>query len=447
MDLIKKYIGLLFLTARFYLVTGLCIILFIISFFVPGIFLLTRILFFVFIIFIITDYFFLFLLSKDPSAKRLMADRFSNGDENKVEMQVKNNMMFTVDMEIIDELPVQFQKRDWVLTHRFKAKEQKNILYKLRPVERGEYEFGRIILYVKSLLGLLKRRYNIEAEETVPVYPSYLQMRKYELLSQTTIQAEHGNKRMRKIGHSMEFEQIKEYVSGDDIRSVNWKATARKGSLMVNNYTDEKSQQVYCIIDKGRLMKMPFGGLTLLDYAINSTLVLANVCLQKQDRVGLMTFANKMGSLLAADRKPIQRENILQLLYNQSTAFLESDFEMLYMQIRNRIKHRSLIVLYTNFESLSGLNRQLNYLRSIAKHHLLMVVFFENTELHKISHLDAKNVEEVYIKTIAEKFEFEKRLIVKELKKHGILSILTPPEKLTINAVNKYLELKARQAI
>ena len=291
------------------------------------------------------------------------------------------------------------------------------------------------------------RRHDIDVEATVPVYPSYLQLRKYELLSQTTIQSEHGNKRMRKIGHSMEFEQIKEYVRGDDMRTINWKATARKGGLMVNNYTDERSQQVYSIIDKGRLMKMPFNELTLLDYAINSTLVLSNVCLQKQDRVGVMTFANRMGSLIAADRKPIQRENILQLLYIQETAFLESDYEMLYMQIRNRIKHRSLLILYTNFESLSGLRRQLNYLRSIAKHHLLMVVFFENTELHKLSHLNAGSIEEVYIKTIAEKFEFEKRLIVKELQKHGILSVLTAPENLTVNAVNKYLELKARQAI
>ena len=445
--LINKIFWDVFIATRFYLFAGLCIVLFIISFFIPDMYPYVKILLFILIALVIIDYLFLFALNKAPTAKRITADRFSNGDENKVELQVKNNMLFTVDMEIIDELPVQFQKRDWKLKHRFSASEQKNILYNLRPVSRGEYEFGRIIIYVKSLLGLIKRRHNMLADEVVPVYPSFLQMRKYELLSQTTIQTEHGNKRMRKIGHSMEFEQIKEYVRGDDIRSVNWKATARKGSLMVNNYTDEKSQQVYCIIDKGRLMKMPFGGLTLLDYAINSTLVLANVCLQKQDRVGLMTFSNKMGSLLAADRKPIQRENILQLLYNQDTAFLESDYEMLYMQIRNRIKHRSLIVLYTNFESLSGLNRQLNYLRSIAKHHLLMVVFFENTELHSLSHLDAKNVEEVYIKTIAEKFEFEKRLIVKELKKHGILSILTPPEKLTINAVNKYLELKARQAI
>jgi uncharacterized protein (DUF58 family) len=426
---------------------AVCIVLFVVSFFYTPLMQLPKTLLVVIFALVIIDYLFLFVISKNPSAKRLMADRLSNGDENKIELQVINNMPFTVRMEIIDELPVQFQKRDWKLTHRFAAREQKNIIYKLRPVQRGEYDFGRIILYVQSLLGLLMRRHNIEAAQTVPVYPSFLQLRKYELLSQTTIQTEHGNKRMRKIGHSMEFEQIKEYVRGDDIRTINWKATARKGGLMVNNYTDERSQQVYCIIDKGRLMKMPFNELTLLDYAINSTLVLSNVCLQKQDRVGVMTFANKMGSLIAADKKPVQRENILQLLYNQDTAFLESDYEMLYMQIRNRIKHRSLLILYTNFESLSGLRRQLNYLRSIARHHLLMVVFFENTELHQLSKLEASSIEEVYIKTIAEKFEYEKRLIVKELQIHGILAVLTTPEMLTVNAVNKYLELKARQAI
>ena len=216
---------------------------------------------------------------------------------------------------------------------------------------------------------------------------------------------------------------------------------------MINNYTEEKSQQVYCVIDKGRLMKMPFGNLSLLDYAINSTLVLSNVCLQKQDKVGLITFANKIGTVLAADRKPIQRANILQFLYNQETQFLESDYEMLYLQIRSRIKQRSLLILFANFESLSGLKRQLNYLRSIAKHHLLLVIFFENTELKQLSLMHAANVEEVYVKTIAEKFAFEKRLIVKELSNHGILSILTTPENLTVSIINKYLELKARQAI
>ncbi|MEO5892203.1 MAG: DUF58 domain-containing protein [Ferruginibacter sp.] len=437
----------LYLTNRFYVLGGICIVLFIAAFFVPAFLIVPKTGCFVMLVLIAIDYTVLFLLSRAPVAERITAERFSNGDENKVTLRITNTMRFEVEMEIIDELPEQFQKRDWILKQRFKAGQEKNIAYSLRPTERGEYDFGNIILYVKSMLGLLMRRHDIDASISIPVFPSFMQLRKYELLSQTTIQSEHGNKRMRKIGHSMEFEQIKDYVRGDDIRTINWKATARKGLLMVNNYTDEKSQQVYCIIDKGRLMKMPFGNLSLLDYAINSTLVLSKVCLQKQDKVGLISFDNKMGTMLAADRKPIQQANMLQLLFNQETSFLESDYEMLYMQLRNRVKQRSLLVLFTNFESLSGLKRQLNFLRSIAKHHLLMVVFFENTELKQLSSIDAANLEEVYVKTIAEKFAYEKRLIVKELSKYGILSILTPPENLTINAINKYLELKARQAI
>ncbi|MBC7887802.1 MAG: DUF58 domain-containing protein [Ferruginibacter sp.] len=437
----------LYLTNFFYLLTGVCIVLFIVSFFIPALFIVSKTGLYLLVFLFVMDYTFLFLLSKPPIAKRITAERFSNGDENKVSLQVTNTMRFEVEMEIIDELPVQFQKRDWILKHRFKAGGEKTIDYSLRPVQRGEYHFGNILLYVKSRLGLAMRRHDVEATVTIPVFPSFMQLRKYELLSQTTIQSEHGNKRMRKIGQSMEFEQIKEYVSGDDIRTINWKATARKASLMINNYTDEKSQQVYCIIDKGRLMKMPFNNLSLLDYAINSTLVLSKVCLQKQDKVGLISFDNKMGTMLAADRKPVQQGNMMQLLYNQETSFLESDYEMLYMQLRNRVKQRSLLILFTNFESLSGLKRQLNFLRSIAKHHLLMVVFFENTELKQLSNMAAANLEEVYVKAIAEKFAYEKRLIVKELSKYGILSILTAPENLTINAINKYLELKARQAI
>ncbi len=445
MSLTKKYIGNLYLTNRFYIGFAACIILFVFSYFFPAIARLPKYVLLVFVSLFLIDYIFLFFIGKGAGATRTMADRLSNGDENKITIVVKSNSPFAVKMELIDELPVQFQTRDWGMEQFFKPWEEKEIRYNLRPIERGEYSFGNLLLYLQTRLGIVVRRIEAAQETTVPVYPSYIQMRKYELMSQTTVKNEHGSKKVRKLGHSMEFEQIKEYVSGDDVRTINWKATARKGSLMVNNYTDEKSQQVYCLIDKGRLMKMPFNGLTLLDYAINSTLVLSNVCLQKQDRIGLVTFSNKMGTLLPAEKKPIQRANILQLLYNQETNFMESDYEMLYMQIRKRIKQRSLLILFTNFESLQGMKRQLSYLRTIAKHHLLMVVFFENTELKTLTTMQAKNTEDVYIKTIGEKFAFEKRVIVKELMKHGILAVLTSPENLTVDAVNKYLELKARR--
>ena len=245
----------------------------------------------------------------------------------------------------------------------------------------------------------------------------------------------------------MEFEQVKEYVQGDDYRTLNWKATARKGHLMVNHFTDEKSQQVYCIVDKGRLMKMPFEGMALLDYAINASLVLANVALLKQDKAGLVTFSEQMGAFLTASKKAVQMQSILEILYNQKSRYLESDYERLYTAIRKKISQRSLIVLFTNFESVTGMRRQLPYLRKIASHHLLVTVFFENTELKTLLEKPAANVEEVYTKTVAEKFSFEKRLIAKELQQYGILTILTPPQDLTVNTINKYLELKSRQSI
>jgi uncharacterized protein (DUF58 family) len=376
-----------------------------------------------------------------------VASRLSNGEENLVEINLRNRNRFKLHIKVIDELPFQLQERNFSIKRLLAGGEEAVLKYSIHPVQRGAYEFGNIVLFLCSVAGLVMRRQNITAVKTVSVYPSFTQLRSQQIVSHTATNNDTGNQRKRKIGQSMEFEQIKDYVTGDDIRTINWKATARKGLLMVNNYVDEKSQQVFCLVDKGRLMKMPFKGLSLLDYAINAVLALSNVCLQKQDKIGLITFSNKLATLIPAERKLVQRENILQALYKEQTAFLESDYEMLYMQIRNKIKQRSLLILFTNFESVSGLRRQLPYLRSIAKHHLLLVVFFENSELNTLSHEEAISVDDVYVKTIAEKFVFEKKLIVKELQKYGILSMLTTPEDLTVNSINKYLEVKARQAV
>jgi uncharacterized protein (DUF58 family) len=256
-----------------------------------------------------------------------------------------------------------------------------------------------------------------------------------------------GVKRLRKLGHSMEFEQIKEYVRGDDYRTINWKATARHGDLMVNSFTDERSQQIYCLINKGRVMKMPFEGMTLLDYAINASLVLSNVALQKQDKAGLITFSQNLDAFLPADKKPTQINLILETLYKQQTNFLEPDFEKLFSVVRNRISHRSLLVMFTNFESVESLYRELPFLKRLAHYHLLMVVFFENTELKQLTEARSSTIEDIYIKTIAEKYRHEKRLIAKELRAHGIIAVLTTPQSLAINILNKYLELKNRQSI
>lgn len=446
MKFFEKYFKPLFFSRRFYAALVVIALVFVLSYWFSFLFEVAQFGFLFLIAVVLLDYISLFRKT-GITVRREAPDRFSNGDQNKVSLAVKNNYAFRTTLVIIDEIPIQFQHRDFKISLSLKPDAELPTEYSLRPTERGEYIFRDIHVFTKSPLQLAVRRITVNAEQMVKVLPSFLTLRHYEIKAHASNLAEAGNKRIRKLGASLEFEQIKEYVRGDDIRTIHWKATARKGQLMVNNYTDERSQQIYCVIDKGRVMKMPFEGMSLLDYAINATLILSKVALIKQDKIGLITFSDQLGSVLAADRKSDQMNSILEMLYHEQTRFLESDFEKLYALMRTRITQRGLVVLFTNFESMSGLERQLPYIRNIARHHLVLVVFFENTELKQLTESRVENMEDLYIKTIAEKFAHEKRLIVKELQKHGILTILTTPQNLTIDAVNKYLELKARRAI
>lgn len=424
-----------------------CLLFFILAFFFPLLFLPAKIIFFFLLFLFLADYGILFLIAKQPIAQRKLSERMSNGDSNKITLSIRNVNKFIIDMVIIDELPFQLQERDFSIKKQLQGRQKTNISYSIRPVNRGLYQFGDLNLFVSTQLGLVSKRYSLPLSSLVKVYPSFINLRNQQLEARSTHNIGPGARRMRRIGQSMEFEQIKEYVSGDDIRTINWRATARRAGLMVNHFMEEKSQQVFAIIDKGRLMRMPFEKLSLLDYAINSTLALANMCLQKDDKFGLLTFSNTVDTVIAAESKPVQRENILQTLYNEQTDFLESDFELLYTQVRHKIKQRSLLILFTNFESMSGLKRQINYLRSIAKHHLLLVVFFENTELSNLASQPVSGKQNIYVKTIAENFVHEKKLLVKELQKYGIGSILARPQNLTVATLNKYIELKAQQVV
>jgi uncharacterized protein (DUF58 family) len=194
-------------------------------------------------------------------------------------------------------------------------------------------------------------------------------------------------------------------------------------------------------------MEMPFAGMSLLDYAINTSLIISNTVIRKGDKAGLITFADTMDTVLPADRKVVQIQKIVELLYNESTRFPESNYELLYSTVRRRVRQRSLLLLFTNFESLSSMKRQLPYLQRLGYYHLLVVIFFLNTELFALLQNSTVSTEDIYVKTIAEQFCFEKRQIVKELASHGIQAILSTPENLSIDTLNKYIELKARALI
>lgn len=396
---------------------------------------------------VVLDLVLLFGSNNPIQIERIVPKRLSNGDDNKIWIKIRNEFRFTAHLRIIDEIPHQFQIRDFQISFQLPSSESKSISYDLRPTERGEFDFGSINVFAKTRIGLIERKLSFIEHVSVPVYPSFVQMKKFEMYAISNRLTDIGIKKIRRIGHTMEFDRIKEYVRGDDVRSINWKATARSGDLMVNQYQDERSQQVVNVIDMGRVMKMPFDGLHLLDYAINTSLVISNIALLKEDKAGLLTFTNKETTVVKPEKRRVHIQRIQEALYNLDTNFMESNFQRMLVGLKTHLNQRSLILLYTNFETYSAMERQLPYLQRLAKDHLLVTIFFENTEMTSLLEKESESVSDIYTKTIAEKFSYEKRRIVKALNQRGIHTILTPPKELSVNAINKYLELKARGLI
>ena len=443
--MLTRFWASFFLTKRLFWILAALVLLFVLAFFYAPLLGIAQVVFWALLLLLLIDFLLLYGQGNGVKASREMGEKLSNGDENDIFISLENGSAQRLWAEVVDELPAQFQRRDFSMPVALPAASRLKLRYTLRPVKRGEYAFGALRVFVCSVLGLVCRRYSFEQQgKVVPVYPAFLQMRKYELLAISNRLTEYGIKKIRKVGHNLEFEQIKDYVIGDDIRTINWKATARRNSLMVNHYQDERAQQVYSIIDKGRSMRMPFEQMSLLDYAINASLVISKIALLKDDKTGLIAFNNRISAFVPASRMSRQMNTILQTLYHQKSAYKESDLEKLYIHVKNRIAQRSLLLLYTNFESLSSMRRQLPYFRRLAGQHLLVVILFENTELQQRSTVLAEDLEEVYIQTIAQNMIYEKQLIAKELMQYGIHSIVTTPKALTVNTINKYLELKAR---
>ncbi len=395
---------------------------------------------------VITEIFILYL-ADGIIAGRIFPEKLSNGDENEILITLNNRYKFNIECLIIDEIPFQLQKRDFKIVQKLSSDSEITLKYILRPVKRGSYTFGKLNVYANGILGLGSRKFIFCEGSELPVYPSFLKIKHYEMKAISNRLINPGIKEVRKLGHTMEFEHIREYRNGDDYRSINWKATGRKGDMMVNQFIDERSQNIYCIIDMGRNMKMPFNGMTLLDYSINSTLAISSIVQKKYDKAGLVTFSDELGTFIPASNSISQRAKITESLYRLETNYAETSFEILYSFIRRKIPQRSLLMIFTNFETINAMRRNIDYIKLIAKFHLPLIVFFENTEVSKMLNDIPQKDFDIYKKITAEQFMIEKQEIINELRMNGIMSLLCKPEDLTLKTINKYLEIKSRRLV
>jgi uncharacterized protein (DUF58 family) len=432
---------------RLWHLIGLLVALYALGYFVPAFYPIARVLTLAFFVILFADVGLLVVSGKAITGSRQLPMRLSISDQNDISLQFSSNYGFPLNLTVLEELPPEFGQSGLKFELAMRPYSTAARTYQLKPLRRGILTFGVTNVYASTRIGVVARRFRIGQQQEVKVYPSFLQMRRFEIMAISNRLTEVGVKPVRRRGTQIEFDSIAQYVPGDDFRHINWKATSRREELMVNRYQDERTQSVYCVIDMGRTMKMPFGGMSLLDYAINSSLVLANTALLKGDKAGLITFDSQIGVALPADRRPGHINRFLETLYNLRTSFMEPNYEALYPFVHRRVAQRSMLVLFSNFETLYAMQSKRSVLLSIARRHLLLVVLFENTELLGLTSGTARSIKDVYVETAAEKLVFEKRLIARELNNLGVLTLLTRPADLSVGIINKYLEVKASRMI
>lgn len=397
------------------------------------------------IILILRDIFLLFVIGSPLEFTRKVPKKISNGDPNPIGVEFHNTGTLRLRVRLIENLPYQLQLFNFEKNYLLAPGETLSTTYSIRPALRGEYTWGPAILLIRPEYGgLLARKEEFHHEQTAACYPSFLQFTDTRLQVRSEDSSQND---VHRIGQSLEFEQIKEYAPGDDQRHINWKATARRGQLMVNRYQDERSQDIYCAIDMGRTMKMPFHGHTLLDYAINAALALTKTVIATHDKTGILAFAHEQSEFLPPAKDWRQFGKINEFLYKLETGFMESDFEHLYKFIRANIRRRSLIVLFTNFDSENALKRNFRYIKDIARHHLLVVVFFEDSQAKELVETEAQDTPGIYERAVSFDKLHKGHLLARELRKAGIRTVLSPPEKLGVQVINEYLGIKKQQIL
>jgi uncharacterized protein (DUF58 family) len=440
----KKVLTNIFFTSRLaYALVGMCL-LFIVSFWIPALFIVSRLIFTIFLGYCAFELYNLFQNTHGIVGRRSAPTKLSNGDQNDISIEIENRYDLNISTIIIDELPVQFQYRDSYWNLEIPARERRKFTYFVKPLKRGNYHFGALVILVSLHLQFFRRRYKFDQGLVALVYPSFVHLRKYELTAFGNVRRAGQVFVNKKLGHGMEFEQIKEYVQGDPQRWLNWKATAKRQSLMVNQYTDELSKDIWCFVDKGRLMKMPFDGLSLLDYAINATLATCHIAIRAGDNAGLLSFSNKLSSIIMPSKRSSQMPLIMEALYSQRTRYMESDYELMTKYIKSKIRRRSLILLFTNFETLPSFRRQLTTIKRLVRSHVVVVFFFENTEITDVMKAPATSLKGIYTKAIAEEVTEQKQIMIQELKSAGIFAVMVKPQELSLKSINKYLEIKTR---
>ena len=375
--------------------------------------------------------------------------RLSLGGRNSIRLSVKSkkDSARTIPIMIRDEPPLPFVIENNGVQGVVSPHKQFETQYIAIPGKRGDYQFGRTALRWNGPLGLIRRQENLANEAAVKVYPNLLEVRKYDLLLRQNRLKELGLRHTRSTGEGTDFEGLREYRQGDSFRRINWKSTARRNRPITVEYQTERSQTIITMIDVGRMMQSTVNGLTKLDHVLNTVLLLGYVSTGMGDRIGLLTFADRVQNFIKPRPGRGQFHKILELLYRTEPEPVEPAYTGAISHLMHQQRRRSLVILFTDVSSGYGLESLISSAIQLSKRHLTLVVTIKDPDVVSRAETAVQDSEGLYQRMVAQQMLDERQIGLDRLKQRGVLTLDVSADKLSVGVIDRYLDLKARLKI
>ena len=370
--------------------------------------------------------------------QRIDSEKLSHQALNRIAFTVHNPSHFILNVQAIDTINDRhFTVSEEDMSHSIPPGGTVTFSYCVTPSKRGAFTFTHIHLRIHGLLGLGIKHHAHHCPMEYKVYPNLQDLNRFRIMTQKNRLLPKGEKTVRLFGSGTEFESLRTYVEGDDCRKINWPVTAREMRFIVNDYQTEKNQPIFMMIDAGRPMSYNVKGYQKLDYAINAALVLSDIVNQKGDQSGLLVFNKEVHSFIMPGKGDIHRNNLMEALYHIQGTRDTSDYQAAFLTLCQRQKRRSLVFIFTDFETLEEARALTSSMAQLKQRHVPIIVFMKNEGLIALT-----NHNDRYVQEVAQSFLTERRQLFRTLNAMSVPNIETPAEKFSTAAVNQYLALR-----
>ncbi|MGB7345561.1 MAG: DUF58 domain-containing protein [Pirellulaceae bacterium] len=380
-------------------------------------------------------------------ATRTIARTCSLGVPVPSEITIENRTALTLVGAVRDDLPEKFSSSPAEHKLRLPPSGRMTAHRKLTPGRRGAFTLEKIYLRFASPMRLWNRHLTIEARNQLNVYPDMKQLSDYALLARTNRLSLIGVRRTRRIGQDSEFERLRDYSRDDNYRHIDWRSTARRRKLTVRQFQSDQSQRVIFLLDCGRMMTNERDGYSLLDHALNATLMMAYVALSQGDAVGMLCFSDTIHAYIPPRGGKSQMNRLIQAGFDQFPRLVESRYDQAFLYLSGHCKQRSLVVLATNVIDEVNANSVVDYLSNINGQHLPLGVLLRDREMFDAADSPGGDALNMYRAAAAADILIWREQVLKDLEHRGVLVVDAFPDELTAPLVNQYLDVKAKHLL